>query len=110
MAIRFKSGVSLEKLTPQLTLALVMTQEVLDWYRSDLTVTSLDDGKHSTVTLHGKGRAFDFRIWDVHEAVREDMVVALRERLGREFDVVLEPDHCHVEWDPDYLKTPPKKS
>lgn len=104
MALRLAPNVSLAKATPQIVIALMVAVPVLEYYHSDLYVTSFDDGKHGEGTLHGKGRAFDFRIWYVEAVLREAMIARLAQRLGPEFDVILEPDHGHVEWDPDYLK------
>lgn len=63
-----------------------------------LTITSARDGKHKTNSLHYTGKAFDLRTKDVPDAVA--MREVLQQRLGHDFDVILEPDHIHVEYDP----------
>lgn len=67
----------------------------------ELTVTSLLDGKHSDNSLHYKGLAADLRI----DGVPSNKILevcndarALLYKLG--FDVVIEVDHIHVEYDP----------
>lgn len=66
-------------------------------------VTSANDGDHIEGSLHLDNRAFDIRIkniiGDVQKEARawaERMQVA----LGDNYDVLLEDDHIHVEYDP----------
>jgi hypothetical protein len=48
-------------------------------------------------SLHFKNRAFD---GSLPVAGESDAVEELRLFLGPEYDVVVETDHLHVEWDP----------
>ena len=83
-----------------------------------LVVTSADDSLHSRGSLHFIGRAFDLRCFgdrpgglDVGVGVEvtdgkqrelaEIWVGWLSAYLGSDYDVVLESDHIHVEYDPD---------
>ena len=66
-------------------------------------VTSANDSEHMDGSLHFDNRAFDIRIKNIigdvqHEAKlwAERMQVA----LGDNYDVVLEDDHIHVEFQP----------
>lgn len=64
-------------------------------------VTSGTDGKHSAGSLHYSGNAMDLRRWDLDaKGVTAQAVSMLKSQLGSEFDVVLESDHIHVEYDP----------
>jgi len=63
-------------------------------------VTSAFDGQHKPGSLHYVGRALDFRIWDVPSEERADLAAHIRDRLGPDFDVVLEANHIHIEYDP----------
>lgn len=63
-------------------------------------ITSGIDGKHMQNSLHYSGRAFDFRTKLLHFEVVKLIVAELKERLGKDYDVILEGDHLHVEWDP----------
>lgn len=66
---------------------------------SPCTITSAFDGTHQPGSLHYVGRALDFRRWDIETSAT--LVCAdLRKELGPDFDVVLESDHIHVEFDP----------
>lgn len=70
---------------------------VIDLYSSkslDFFITSFRDGNHSAHSLHYIGNAVDFR---------KDPKVSRREMqgiLGKDFDVVVESMHVHVEYDP----------
>jgi len=60
---------------------------------------------HGDGSLHGRGDAEDFAIVLANdEPIRHSTVVllveALRQELGPDFDVVLEKDHIHIEYDP----------
>jgi hypothetical protein len=66
-------------------------------------ITSANDSEHMEGSLHYKNRAFDIRIkniiGDIQVKARlwaERMQVA----LGDDYDVLLEKDHIHVEYDP----------
>lgn len=65
-----------------------------------LTVTSGYDGSHRAQSLHYAGLAEDYRTRDVAPAHLPAMVDSVRSILGSDYDVVLEPDHLHVEFDP----------
>ena len=106
--MRLKHGVSLKDLTPQMALAAIVVREV---YREldpkcSCTVTSGNDSKHGANSLHGKGRALDYRTHDFG-GDKQQLLHELREALGPEFDVVLEGEgtpneHIHAELDVDY--------
>lgn len=103
--LKFKPGVSLKGLTPQMVLALEVVQEAFKSYGLDTVVTSANDGTHKTNSFHYQGRAFDFRT--KHSGnLGKGIAGAIRERLGPiGFDVVYEDpggenEHIHVEYDP----------
>lgn len=114
MHITLKAGVSLDKLTPQAVLAMMVCADVLeDYARTPLTITSVGPEVtektsghliHKAGSLHYKGRAFDFRTRTMTDTQRSDAIEEMKARLGNEFDVVMEADHGHIEWDPDWDK------
>jgi len=63
-------------------------------------ITSAVDGVHSPTSLHYRGLALDFRTRTVPADERQALRDAIAKALGPDFDVVLESDHLHVEWDP----------
>mgnify|MGYP001593379548 CR=1 FL=1 len=79
--------------------AAIVAEMVYRQYGTDLVITSANDGKHGDKTLHHKGLALDLRTWTLNG--REMQVAAsLKKALGDDYDVVLEKDHIHVEYDP----------
>lgn len=66
----------------------------------DCTITAGLDGKHSAGSLHYVGMALDFRTRVIPGADREPLRAKISARLGPDFDVVLEADHYHVEYQP----------
>lgn len=64
-------------------------------------VTSGTEGRHSANSLHYGGNAMDLRRRDLDSAGKTSQAVsALKSQLGSNYDVVLESDHIHVEYDP----------
>jgi hypothetical protein len=98
--MRLKDGVSLKGVQGQTLLAIQVAESLFRDAGSELVVTSCTDGKHMTGSLHYKGLAFDCRVWNLNPAQVQAMVITLKNALGSEFDVVLEDDHIHVEFDP----------
>lgn len=99
--LAIKPGVKLKGMTPQISLAADICRSVYEWFGEyDCTITSCTEGKHKRASAHYSGRAIDIRTRHIPESEWADLVEALRENLGPEFDVILEADHIHVEWDP----------
>jgi hypothetical protein len=99
--IRLKQGVDLHILSPQAVLGM----SILDGVWGNLGygifyITSVADGRHSRKSLHRLGMAFDVRLPPGVETTFKAVVERAKEALGEDFDVVLEEDHIHVEWDP----------
>ncbi len=66
-------------------------------------VTSANDSTHSTGSLHYKNRAYDIRIKNIagdETPEAQAWVERIKLALGRDYDVILERDHLHVEFDP----------
>jgi len=66
------------------------------YHNEDLFVSSQREGIHGTITLHPDGWAFDIYPpkgdWDA--------VPTIKAALGKDFDVINEGNHIHVEYDP----------
>lgn len=91
-----KPGVSIAGVTAEAAVGLVIIYSVYMQQGAALRVTSCGEGKHMPGSLHSRGRAWDLGL------VGDDGEIAarLRNALGAEWDVVLESDHIHVEYDP----------
>ena len=99
--MRIKEGVTVNGVQPECIMGLLIAETVFQNMGYSFTVTSLTDGAswRKPGSLHLAGLAFDIRTWDIPESQIELVCDNLRKRLGPEFDVVLEPDHIHVELD-----------
>lgn len=97
-----KNGVKLSKFSTQILLAIVVAERVYEKIGYEMTVTSIADGTHSAGSLHYGGNAVDLRVRHLPRPMWDDVTITLRDRLGPEYDVVLElePPHIHVEYDP----------
>lgn len=95
--MQLKTGVRIFGIRPELVLALTIIERVYRTQGSDLVITSLMEGEHMRGSLHYTGAAVDLRL---PTASVPNVVEHLATDLGADFDVVLEPDHIHVEYQP----------
>ena len=96
----FKKGVKINGVKPEVVMALIVCERIYDAFKAECVVTSIMDGKHSSGSLHYVGFAFDLR---TRTFSNPDLVLihkALKANLTDEFDVVLEKDHFHIEFQP----------
>jgi len=92
-----KLGVSIEKLSRKARRGLEVVAAVFAEFGHEAIITSTYEGNHSPRSLHYANDAFDVRL--PPDGVLR-IAPGIRERLGGDFDVVLEKDHIHVEYDP----------
>ena len=110
MSLRIKEGVSIRGLQPQMFHAWNVAGEVYEESHGvDCILTAGVDGKHGRGSLHYVGFAIDLRIrnllpgWQLTPELVEaaELVnIKLQNRLGFEYDVVLESNHFHIEFQP----------
>lgn len=98
--LRLKQGVRIHGIRPELLLALQISESVYREFDTELIVTSVIDGKHSAGSLHYTGSAVDLRIRHLPQNQVETVRDEIAERLGSDFDAVLESDHIHIEFQP----------
>ncbi len=92
------SSVKIQGISTELLFALIVADQVYKETGQELVITSLNDGKHSVTSLHYSGNAGDVRIYrDGKDQQRRDMI---KERLGIDYDVILEGNHIHIEYQP----------
>lgn len=82
----------------EILLAIVIAQTIYNDTEHNMVITSLTDGDHMAGSLHNCGDAVDLRLPDNSAPVV--MASRLRDALGSSYDVLLEKDHIHVEYDP----------
>lgn len=95
-----KPGVRIHGIAPEMVVALMAADGVYRANGAELVVTSVADGVHSRGSKHYIGHAVDLRTRHIKPQVAVKVRNELAEALGADFDVVLEGDHIHVEFDP----------
>lgn len=98
----FKEGVKLNNVQPQLVLGLFAAHSIWERFTCGIpfVITSISDGVHKTGSLHYSGCAADIRTRDLGPDLSASIVRQFKARLGENFDIVLEPTHIHIEYDP----------
>ena len=92
-----KAGVDISRLKPEIRKKLnVMAQIVWEREKQELVITSTYEGVHSASSLHYTHLAVDIRSGDHKDEVKD----WLDKWLGKDYDIVLEGDHIHIEFDP----------
>lgn len=99
--ISFKASVPLGGLQPDMLYAIDKCNDIFDKYKYDCVITSTTDGKHMKNSLHYVGYAIDLRTYHIQKNHLEEMTHALKDKLGRNYDVILESNHWHIEFDPE---------
>jgi len=92
-----KAGVDISRLRPEIRKKLPLLDDLLRGFGEELIITSTFEGTHSAGSLHYANLAIDVR---VPKADKGLYVNAWRRDLGRDYDVVVERDHIHIEYDP----------
>jgi uncharacterized protein YcbK (DUF882 family) len=101
LSIKVNGKVSVKKMTPQILLADIIVSGIYKSHGYDCVITSGCDGDHMNGSLHYNGNAHDYRISNIDISnIGEIMLKEIREALGNEYDVILEKNHFHVEYDP----------
>jgi len=72
----------------------------------DFTITACVDGKHMTGSLHYAGAAIDVRTRELAADEVQKLIARIKSCLGDAFDVLLEVDHIHIEFQPKASLTP----
>lgn len=96
--MKIKPGVRFANLQPQTVLAICVAESVWIDTGQQMTITSINDGRHSHTSLHYSGNAFDIRTRGIVNS--HDLADRLDAMLGVDFDVIHEGDHIHVEYQP----------
>lgn len=88
-------------LRSELLFGIMAAQEVYREYGYDLVITSLNDAKHSSTSLHYSGSAVDLRTVVLNpEEDWESVAIDIKQRLNINYDVINESNHIHLEYQP----------
>lgn len=88
-------------LSPEILLALMVAEGIYKEHGYELVVTSLfDSHDNRPKSLHHKGYAADLRTRDMRSGEADIIKNKIQVWLGGSYDVILEKDHIHIEFDP----------
>lgn len=86
---------------PEIVLAASIMDQVYSQYHiQDCVITSALDGVHKKGSKHYTGDALDFRTRHMPKNIAILIVGVVQQRLGNDYDVILESNHIHCEYDP----------
>ena len=97
--MRLKPEVNPSALRPELLLALVIAERVFEEFDYECVVTSLNDSAHSDTSLHYAGAAVDLRTRHMKDDA-QILTEKIRRNLTNDYDVILELNHIHIEYQP----------
>lgn len=99
--IHFKSTVDFRILQPQTVLAIMVADQQLPSPALSTFITSICDdapGRLPT-SLHKTGFAIDIRLLAT-DSLNQAWVANIKRILDHDYDVILEKDHIHIEFQP----------
>ena len=102
--MKLKPGVKIMGVKPELAFVMPIIDDIVMCYDllEGLVITSVTDGKHGKGSRHYIGHAIDIRTRNMTRPTPKECVKELKTALGSDFDVVLEKDHIHLEYDPKH--------
>ena len=92
-----KAGVDISRLERNTRRSLNTVARVFAEYDQELVITSTYEGNHSAASLHYANQAYDIRLPKEHQAL---IYARIQAELPKDFDIVKEGDHIHIEYDP----------
>ena len=96
-----KDGIKYEDMDEKIEAIIPTVDKVFNEIAGrDAIITSAREGNHSRNSRHYSGQAIDLRTRDLTPDKIEKVRVKLQNSLGKDYDVVKEETHIHVEYDP----------
>lgn len=92
------AGCRIAGVRPEVLVAVLIADEIYAKHGLDLVWSSCGEGAHKAGSLHYAFLAGDFRL--PPESLRDPIRVELKEALGDDYDVVVEENHYHIEFQP----------
>lgn len=100
MIIIKDNTVNITGLSPQMTVLLITMNSLFEHNGVNCVITSANDAVHSNTSLHYNGCALDFRIKHIELMTAKEIVRKANDALGQDFDIILESNHIHAEYQP----------
>ena len=98
--MRLKSDVKITGIRPEMILGIIVATRVYDEMDYEFVITSGLEGTHSKTSLHYAGAAIDIRTRHLPAGAAQAARDAIANALTNEYDVILEGNHIHLEWQP----------
>lgn len=98
--MRLKRGVKATGTDQGIVLGLMVANGVYATFGYGMVITSLNDSEHSENSLHYAGAAADLRIRHLKPEDKQPIRDEIAARLSEDYDVILEKDHIHLEYQP----------
>jgi hypothetical protein len=92
-----KAGVDISRLERNTRRGLRKVADIFLRYDQEVIITSAFEGNHGAGSLHYANQAFDVRF---PSDDKENIEASIFEELSNDFDVLMESDHIHIEYDP----------
>ena len=93
-----KAGVDISRLNRDIRRALPILNAYALNHKEELIITSTYDGNHSAGSLHYGNDAIDMRYLKSIDLKKQ--VAAIKVLVGKDYDVIAEGNHIHIEYDP----------
>ena len=101
MVSYFKDGVKVDGVKKEtIELMLLLNGYFVAQVGKPFVVTSCTDGKHMKGSKHYSGYAIDIRTRHLSVCEINNLLAWFKTHHDKEFDMVVEKDHIHVEYDP----------
>ena len=95
-----KEGAKVNGIRPEMVLAYAMIQPIFKKLGIDCVITEATGATHNEGSLHYVGLAIDIRNRDIPVDIQAWLQVKLQNILGSQYEVLLESDHYHIEFQP----------
>ena len=92
-----KAGVDISRLNREPRRSLPIVAAVFKAFGEEMVITSTFEGTHGDGSLHYADDAYDVREPKKDAAI---VMMQIKSGLGSDYDVLLEADHIHIEYDP----------
>lgn len=101
--IHFKQEVEIRSFSYALMPIFINASMWSDRTGISVHISSIDDGAHpgstTNTTDHGLSLAVDMNVDTLKPADLENLYQYLRKTMPRDYDVIAETDHVHIQWD-----------
>ena len=95
-----KLGVDISRLHDAIRKKLNIIEHVFQRNNHEPVITSTYCDNHSPSSLHYQNKAIDLRSKGIMSHTQKAIMEELKMHLGDDYDVILEGNHYHIEYDP----------